>query len=39
MFDAAGACKATLNAVVRSLDEKGEAIERKFGHHKWVVVL
>lgn len=36
---AAKARKAALNAVVRSLYEKGEVIERKFGVRDWVVVL
>jgi hypothetical protein len=36
---AAGARKAALNAVVRCLNEHGEAIERQFGSRKWLVVL
>jgi len=36
---AAGARKAALNAVVRFLDEQGEAIEIQFGSRNWFVVL
>ena len=36
---AAEARKAAINAVVRSLDEHGKRIKRKFGFRNWVVVL
>jgi hypothetical protein len=36
---AAVARKSAFNAVVHSLNERGEAIERRFGVQNWIVVL